>query len=111
MNKVIFMGRLTSKPEIREIGEKATKIANVRLAVPRNKDISDFINLVFWDKKAEIAEKYLDKGSRILVEGTLNIDSYEDQDKKTHYMTRVIVSNMEFCDSKKEFEQQEIPVI
>lgn len=104
MNKVILIGRLTKKPETREIGEKATKVASATIAVQRQKDQADFINLLFWDKKAEIVEKYLDKGSKVMIEGKLNIDSYEDKNKQTQYITRVIVDTIEFLDTAKKEE-------
>ena len=110
MNKVIMMGRLAKEPEVKEVGKEKKKVASIVLAVPRqsNKEDADFFNCLLWDKKAEVAEKYLNKGTRILIEGYLQTDSYKDKEGNTKYMTRIIVTNLEFADSKKnEITQEE----
>ena len=108
MNKVIMMGRLAKEPEVKEVGKDKKKIANITLAVQRmsNKEDADFFNCLLWDKKAEITEKYLSKGMRVLIEGFLQTDSYTDKEGNTKYMTRIIVTNLEFADSKKQENEQ-----
>lgn len=108
MNKVIMMGRLTKEPEVKEVGKDKKKISSIVLAVPRmsNKDDADFFTCLLWDKKAEVAEKYLSKGTRVLVEGYLQTDSYKDKEDATKYITRIIVTNLEFADNKKETSKE-----
>lgn len=110
MNKVILMGRLTKEPEVKEVGKgkEKKKVASITLAVPRisNKEDADFFNCILWDKKAEVAEKYLNKGTRILLEGYLQTDSYKDKEGNTKYITRVITTNLEFADNKKETSEE-----
>ena len=103
MNKVILMGRLTKEPELKEVGKDKHKVVLFSIAVPRIiKEQVDFINCVAWDITAELISNYLTKGSRILIEGEIRVDSYEDKNKNKQYITRVLVSNFEFADTKKE---------
>ena len=60
---------------------------------------ADFIGLIAWDKTAEFAEKYLGKGTRILIEGRIQTSSYE-KDGVKRYTTDVICERIEFADSK-----------
>ena len=105
MNKVILMGRLTRDPEIRYSQSDTTKaIGRYALAVdrPRSGDNSgaDFINCVTFGSNAEFAEKYLHKGTKILVEGRITTGSYTNNEGKKVYTTDVIVDHHEFCESK-----------
>lgn len=106
MNKVILMGRLTKDPDIRySQNENATCVARYTLAVDRKfkKDgepTADFFPCVAFGKNGEFAEKYLRKGTKILIEGHLQCGQYEDKDGKTVYTKDVIVEGHEFCESK-----------
>ena len=104
MNNVILIGRLTADPEVNESGKgkNAGSIARYRLAVNRSgSEEADFISCVTFNKGAEFAEKYLSKGMKIGVRGELRTGSYENKKGDTVYTTEVIVSQHEFCDSKK----------
>lgn len=97
MNKVILIGRLTRDAEIRVSGE--TKTARYSLAVNRMKpDEADFINCVAFNKAADFAEKYLKKGTKILVEGRIQTGSYTNKDGQKVYTTDVIVDRHEFVE-------------
>lgn len=106
MNLIILMGRLTKDAETRYTqGSEPMAISNYTLAVdrPKNKNgetVTDFINCTAFGKNAEFAEKYLKKGTKILVRGSLNIDSYTNKDGNKAYSTKVIVEHHEFCESK-----------
>lgn len=63
---------------------------------------ADFFNVVCWRNTAEFAARYLSKGRRIAVEGSLQTRSYDAQDGSKRYVTEVIADNVEFCDSKPE---------
>lgn len=63
---------------------------------------ADFFNIVCWRNTAEFAAKYLSKGRRIAVEGSLQTRSYDAQDGTKRYVTEIIADNVEFCDSKPE---------
>ena len=106
MNKVILMGRLTADPDVRvTAGEEAHTVARASIAVDRKyskgEQKADFIRLEAWNKKAEFFEKYLKKGSKVLVVGSIRTGSYQDRDGKTQYTTDILVEEVEFADSKK----------
>ncbi len=110
MNKVILVGRLTRDPDVRySAGEGSMAIARYSLAVDRrgrrdnsggDQPTADFINIVAFGRDGEFAEKYLHKGSRILVEGHIQTGSYTNKDGVKVYTTDVVVERHEFVDSK-----------
>lgn len=107
MNKVILMGRLTRDPDIRYTqGAEPMAIARYTLAVDRRirregEAAADFISCVAFGKIAELAEKYLNKGTKIIISGRLQTGSYTDRDGRKIYTTEVIVEDQEFAESKK----------
>ena len=109
MNKVILMGRLTRDPEVRySAGDNAMAIARYSLAVDRRRranggadeQTADFINCVSFGKTAEFAEKYLRKGTKMLVTGRIQTGSYTNKDGVKVYTTDVVVEEQEFAESK-----------
>lgn len=108
MNKIILIGRLTKDPETKVIEETGKVISKFTLAVNRQyKDANgdkqtDFIDIVAWDKKAEIITEYMTKGSLISVSGRLQMDKYEASDGTKRYKAKVIAEEFQFIDSKKE---------
>ena len=97
------MGRLTRDPEMR--GDGTSLVARYTLAVDRRfkkegQAEADFINCVCFGKSAEFAEKYLKKGTKIVVTGRIQTGSYTDKDNKKVYTTDVIVEEQEFAESK-----------
>lgn len=107
MNRVILSGRLVKDIELQEKKEKKgdKKVyTNFTLAVQRNKEEADFIDCVAFGNTAEFLDEYTSKGTKILIEGSINKSSYEDKDGNTVYNTKVIVFNVEFADSKKSKE-------
>ena len=107
MNKVILMGRLTKKPEIKYAGkDNDMAVARYTLAVNRRykrdgEQEADFISCVTFGKSAEFAQKYLYKGMRIVIGGRISTGSYKDKDGKTIYITDVIVEEHEFAQNKE----------
>ena len=106
MDKVILVGRLAQDPEVRYTqGGKA--VARFNLAVNRfgggsaQKESADFIPIVAWEKLAEICGNNLTKGSQILVEGRLQIRSYETQDGQKRRVSEVVAQSIEFLGSKR----------
>lgn len=106
MNKVILMGRLTKDPDIRYTqGEQPMCIARYSLAVDRrhaSKDDqkADFINIVGFGKSGEFAEKYLKKGTKVVVTGRIQTGSYTNKDGQKVYTTDVVAEDQEFAESK-----------
>lgn len=99
MNKVILCGRLTSDPEITYTQDQMM-IAKYTLAVNRLREGADFIRCVAFDKRAQFAEKYLNKGTKIIVSGRIQTGKYDDRNGVTHYTTDVIIDEQEFAESK-----------
>ena len=107
MNKVILMGRLTRDPEVRySQGDNAMAIARYTLAVDRrfnrggDENSADFIGCVAFGKSAEFAERYLHKGTKLLVTGRIQTGSYTNKDGVKIYITDIVVENIEFAESK-----------
>ena len=107
VNKVILVGRLGKDPETRYMtnGEAVT---NVSLATSENyKDKSgekqektEWHNLVFYRRLAEIAGEYLKKGSQVYVEGRIQTRKWQDKEGKDRYTTEIIVNEMKMLGSK-----------
>ena len=101
MNQVILMGRLVKDPEIRMTkGNEPMKVANYVLAVndglkKNGEQDVDFINCVAFGRSAELAEKYLKKGMKMLVRGRIKTGSYTNKDGQKIYTTtpRMFISN------------------
>lgn len=105
MNKVILMGRLTRDPEVRYTqGEHSTAVARYTLAVDRkvksNNETADFINCICFSKMAEVAEKYLRKGTKITISGRIQTGSYVNKEGNKVYTTDIVVEEQEFAESK-----------
>ncbi len=108
MNKVILMGRLTRDPEVRySQGENSMAIARYTLAVDRRRggnqqdgQTADFIGIVAFGKSGEFAEKYLKKGTKVVVTGRIQTGSYTNKDGVKVYTTDVVAEDQEFAESK-----------
>lgn len=104
MNKVITMGRLTADPKVSQT-TTGKKVARFNLALDRMKDGADFPSYIAWEKRAEFLEKWCHKGMRLLVEGHLQTGTYEKDGHKV-YTTDVVCDVIEFCDKKRDQEEQ-----
>ena len=108
MNKIILMGRLVRDPEVRYTSTGKV-VCQFTLAVDRpfaNQDgqrEADFIPVVIWGKQAEVCGNSLTKGQRALVEGRLQIRSYDAKDGSKRWVTEVIANSFEFIERKGEF--------
>jgi len=103
MNNVVLMGRVVKDPDIRETN--SSKIARYTLAVDRPvrdgaERQADFISCVSFNNQADFAEKYLHKGTKILVDGRIQTGSYTNRDGQKVYTTDVVVNHHEFVESK-----------
>lgn len=110
MNCVVLVGRLTRDPDVRYgQGEDDSAVARFTLAVDRpgakGEKKADFPSCVAFGRRAEFAEKYLLKGTKICLRGRLQTGHYTNRDGIKVYTTDVIADQMEFAESKK--SQQE----
>ena len=112
MNKFIGIGALTKAVEVRYT-KNELKVANFTLAINRevkNKEgnyDADYINCVAYGNQADLVSKYLDKGSKVSVEGHIQTGSYEKDGKKI-YTTDIVVEKLTFLEKKQETTQTEI---
>lgn len=106
MNKVILMGRLTREPEIR-YSQNANSIAigNFSLAVDRRfkrdgEPTADFFNCTTFGKQAEFVEKYLHQGTKVLVCGRVQNNTYTNNKGEKVYAIQVLIDEINFAESK-----------
>jgi len=102
MNLVVLTGRLTADPELKYT-QSGKALVRFALAVSRayNKNETDFITCIAWERRAEIISEYLKKGSMIGVQGSISVRTYEDEKNQKRKITEVRLDNFEFLDSKK----------
>jgi single-strand DNA-binding protein len=106
VNKVILLGNLGADPETR-FTPSGTQVVTVSLATSdtgidksgERRERTEWHRLVLWRRLAEIAGQYLRRGSRVYVEGKLQTRSWEDVKGQRHYMTEVVVSDLQLLDS------------
>jgi single-strand DNA-binding protein len=110
LNRVVLIGRLTADPQLR-YAQTGSAVANFTLAVERTfknqsgeKEV-DFINIVAWNKLAEVCANNLDKGRLVAVEGRLQIRSYEYEGQKRK-AADIIADNVRFLDYRKDNSKQ-----
>ena len=111
MNKVILIGRLTAKPELRYTNSNIA-FTNFSLAVDRQPKEdgtkeADFIEIRVWRKQAENVCQYLDKGSLVAIEGRIQTEKFTTKDGENRYKTLVIAERVMFLNSKKKEETKE----
>jgi len=107
-NRVVLIGRLTRDPEF-NYAQTGTAVCKCSIAVDREfskNNEADFIPLVAFAKTAETMNNFLKKGSLILVEGSLNIDKYDDRDGNKKTFTKVVVNRFNFMEKKNASSNQ-----
>ena len=115
MNTVILIGNLTRDPELTET-PSGVPVCRFAIAVSRDYADSqgnretDFFNITTWRGKAETCGKYLKKGSKVAVCGSLQNRSYEDKDGIKRTVTDVIASDVEFLTPKQSEEESVVSV-
>ncbi len=106
-NSVRLIGHLGDTPKVRQF-ESGRKVANFSVATNdsyvdnagNRKSETTWHKLVAYGQTAGIAEKYLQKGSEVAVEGKLTNRSYNDKNGDTHYITEIVVNSLMMLDSK-----------
>lgn len=114
MNKVILIGNLTKDPELKQT-QGGVSVCNISIAVSRDYTDSDgnrqadFFNINVWREKGENCHKYLKKGRKVAIVGSIQNRSYEDKDGAKRTVTEIIASDVEFL-SPKESDNEETVV-
>ena len=108
VNKVILIGNLGKDPESRSLPSGGA-VCNVTVATTdgwkdkqtgEKKEHTEWHNVVFFDRLAEIAGQYLKKGSKVYIEGSLRTRKWQDKEGKDRYTTEVRANDMQMLDSK-----------
>lgn len=105
LNKVMLIGNLTRDPEVREVSN-GTAVADLSLAMNRfvpdgdqKREEATFVDVVVWNRQAEMAGRYLKKGRKVYVEGRLQLDVWQDRKTgETRRKLRVVGERLEFAD-------------
>lgn len=105
-NKIILVGNLTRDVELR-YAQSGTAIVSTAIATSRKftsngekKEEVCFVDITFFGRSAEVANQYLKKGSKILIEGRLNFEQWNDQQGQKRSKHSVVVETMQMLDSK-----------
>ena len=109
VNKVILLGYVGKDPEIKEF--ESGKVAKMTIATTEKgyklksgKDIPDrteWHNIMLWGGLAEVAEKYINKGQQVYIEGKIQTRSWADKEGVTHYITEVVASDLQMLGKRE----------
>ncbi len=112
MNKVFLIGNLTRDPEVSETSG-GIPFCRLGIAVPRTyssnegEKITDFFNVTVWRNQAENCGRFLKKGSKVSIFGSLQNRSYDDKDGNKRQVTDIIASEVEFLSAKGQTDGSE----
>ena len=112
-NRVTLLGNLTRDVESRYL-QSGTAIGKTAIAVTRKFKTADgtpnektlFIEITFWGKLAEVANQYLHKGSKVLIEGSLELEQWQDQNGQNRYKHSISVETMEMLGDSQNYQAQ-----
>lgn len=110
MNKIILIGNLTKDPELKTTTNDLS-VVKFTLAIPRKfknaqgEKETDFLNVVAWRTLADNCGKYLKKGSKCSVVGTVQNRSYDAQDGTKRYITEILAEEVEFLSTAPKKEE------
>ncbi len=108
VNKVILIGNLGKDPEVRYM-PSGSAVTNVTIATSESwkdkqsgeqQERTEWHNVVFFNRLAEIAGEYLKKGSKVYVEGSLRTRKWQDKEGRDRYTTEIVAGEMQMLDSK-----------
>ena len=107
LNKAMLIGRLGAKPEKRQTGS-GLSVATLNIATTeyfndksgQRRERTEWLRVVLWDKLADLAEMYLDKGSQVYIEGRIQTREWQDKEGQKRYTTEIVGQQLQFLDSK-----------
>ena len=108
VNKVILIGNLGKDPEVRYM-PSGSPVVNVTIATSEQwvdkasnekKERTEWHNVVFFNKLAEIVAEYLKKGSQVYIEGRLQTEKWQDKEGKDRYTTKILANEMQMLGSR-----------
>lgn len=113
MNKVFLIGNLTRDPELAETGS-GIKVCRFAIAVNRNYSSNDgerqtdFFNITVWRTQAENCGRYLKKGSKVAIVGSLQNRSYEDKEGVKRNVTDIVANEVEFLSTRSSSDDEPV---
>jgi single-strand DNA-binding protein len=114
VNKFIGIGNLGRDPEMRVMPSDGKYVTNISIAITESykdkqgqkQEVTEWVNVVFFGKLAEIAGQYLKKGSKVYIEGKLKTEKYQ-KDGQDRYITKVIANSMQMLSGADKAEKIE----
>jgi len=109
VNKAIIIGFLGADPELRHT-QSGKAVAELRLATNEkfgDIESTEWHRVILWEKTAEVAAKYLNKGSQVYIEGRIQTRNYEDSDGVKRYITEIVASRMQMLGAKPGSDEEE----
>ena len=115
LNKVLLIGNAGRDPEVRHL-ESGVVTATFSLATTEKfrdrtsgelKEQTEWHNIVCWRNLAEVAEKYIRKGTQLFIEGRIRTRSYNDSNGNTKYVTEIVADNMQLLGRKADRDKAE----
>ncbi len=118
VNKVILVGNVGQDPEVRYL-DNNTPVCTIRIAtsdVYKNKSgervtTTEWHSVVLWRGLAEVAEKYVRKGSQLYIEGKLRTRSWDDKDKNKKYVTEIVADVLQLLGRKSDDQATASPQV
>lgn len=117
VNKVIIVGNLGSKPEMRTF-QNGNTIATFSIATSESwtdkqtgekRELTEWHNIVLNGRLAEIADQYLDKGSKVYIEGKLKTEKWTDKNGVERYTTKIIGNSLQMLSSRDSEQAEQKP--
>jgi single-strand DNA-binding protein len=117
INKVILLGNVGKDPEVKYL-DNGTAVARITLATSESykdksgerKTVTEWHNVVAWRKTAEIVEKWVKKGSELMIEGKLQTRKWSDKDGNQRYSTEIVVDKLTLGKSPEKKEEKRVNV-
>ena len=110
INKVILVGNVGADPEVRAL-ESGVKVARIRLATTERyvdrqtnetKEQTEWHTITMWRGLADVADKYVRKGTQLYIEGSLRTREWTDKDNQKRYTTEIVASEMKLLGRRSE---------
>ena len=111
LNQCNFIGRLGKDPEARYLAS-GDQVVNFSIAVGwkgKDKEGTEWINVVAFGKLAEICAKYLTKGSQVFISGKFKTDKYQDKDGNDRHSTKIVADNMQMLGGRQDSGGESAP--
>lgn len=107
MNRVILIGNLTNDPEV-STTQSNLSVCKFSVAVSRSygKNETDFFTVIAWRTQAENCGRYLKKGSKVAISGSIQNRSYDDKQGVKRYVTEIVADEVQFLSTKNQQEEE-----